>query len=80
MLIIFGYAIHLETQNIPLDIQDFDRSPLSRSYVEQLFATNQFQPISGARDRKAIALIDQADFSRYLFGRKIWQALTTLEA
>ena len=44
MLLIFGYAIRLETKNIPLSIQDLDNSPLSRSYVERLFATNQFIP------------------------------------
>ena len=44
MLLIYGYAIRLETKNIPLSVQDFDRSPLSRSYVERLFSTNQFIP------------------------------------
>lgn len=44
MLLIYGYAIRLETKNIPLSIQDSDNSPLSRSYVERLFATNQFIP------------------------------------
>lgn len=46
MLLIYGYAIRLETKNIPLSVQDFDNSPLSRSYVERLFATNQFIPTS----------------------------------
>ncbi len=44
MLLIYGYAIRLETKNIPLSVQDFDNSPLSRTYVERLFATNQFIP------------------------------------
>lgn len=43
-LLIFGYAIRLEAKNIPITIQDFDNSPLSRSYIERLFATNQFVP------------------------------------
>lgn len=43
-LLIFGYAIRLESKNIPLAIEDLDRSPLSRSYIERLFATNQFEP------------------------------------
>ncbi|MCL6434028.1 MAG: ABC transporter permease [Leptolyngbyaceae cyanobacterium HOT.MB2.61] len=43
-LFIFGFAIRLESKNIPLVIQDFDRSGLSRTYIERLFATNQFQP------------------------------------
>jgi ABC-2 type transport system permease protein len=43
-LFIFGYAIRLEAKNIPIAIQDFSNTPLSRSYVERLFATNQFEP------------------------------------
>jgi ABC-2 type transport system permease protein len=43
-LFIFGYAIRLEAKNIPIAIQDFSNTPLSRSYGERLFATNQFQP------------------------------------
>ncbi|HBB35719.1 MAG TPA: ABC transporter permease [Cyanobacteria bacterium UBA8803] len=45
-LLIFGFAIRLEAKNIPLFVQDFDLTPLSRSYIERLFATNQFIPVS----------------------------------
>jgi ABC-2 type transport system permease protein len=45
-LLILGFAIRLETKDIPLAVQDFDHSPLSRTYTERLFATNQFQPAS----------------------------------
>ncbi|MEA5503076.1 ABC transporter permease [Halotia wernerae UHCC 0503] len=45
-LIIFGFVIRLESKNIPLFVQDFDISPLSRAYTERLFATNQFEPIN----------------------------------
>jgi ABC-2 type transport system permease protein len=41
-LLIFGFAIRLEAKNIPLVVQDFDRSMLSQQYAEQLYATNQF--------------------------------------
>lgn len=44
VLLIYGYAIRLEAKNIPLSIQDFDHSQFSRSYVERLFATQQFTP------------------------------------
>jgi ABC-2 type transport system permease protein len=44
MLLIYGYAIRLEVKNIPLAVQDFDNSPLSRSYIERIYATNQFEP------------------------------------
>lgn len=36
MLLIYGYAIRLETKNIPLSVQDFGHSPLSRTYVERI--------------------------------------------
>ncbi|MEO1792640.1 MAG: ABC transporter permease, partial [Cyanobacteria bacterium J06629_19] len=45
MLLIYGYAIRLEVKNIPISIQDFDNSSLSRTYIERLFATNQFLPV-----------------------------------
>jgi ABC-2 type transport system permease protein len=48
-LLIFGFAIRLESKNIPLFVQDFDISPLSRAYIERLFATNQFIPINTSR-------------------------------
>ena len=44
VLLIYGYAIRLEAKNIPLTIQDFDNSALSRTYVERLYATQQFEP------------------------------------
>lgn len=74
-LFIFGYAIRLETKNIPIVVQDLDVSPLSRSYVEQLFATNQFQPTqwSGENPEAALdrgiaraAVIIPPDFSRQI--------------
>ncbi len=47
-LFIFGFAIRLEAKNIPLVVQDFDRSSLSQTYIERLFATNQFEPVQWA--------------------------------
>ena len=41
-LLIIGFAIRLEAKNIPLVVRDFDQTSLSRSYVEQLYATNLF--------------------------------------
>ncbi|MBE9205750.1 ABC transporter permease [Nostoc sp. LEGE 06077] len=43
-LIIFGFAIRLESKDIPLIVQDFNRTSLSNSYIERLYATNQFTP------------------------------------
>jgi ABC-2 type transport system permease protein len=44
-LLIFGFAVRLESKNIPIYIQDFSLTTLSRSYVERLLATNQFKKI-----------------------------------
>lgn len=69
-LLLFGFAIRLETKDIPLVVQDLDHSPLSRAYAERLYATRQFQPVRAA-DARAIdwnqakaAVIIPPDFSR----------------
>jgi ABC-type multidrug transport system permease subunit len=80
-LFIFGFAIRLESKNIPLVVQDFDHSKLSNTYIERLFATNQFEPVrwSGsdpARDAldrgiaKAVVIIPP-DFSRRVKSNKV---------
>lgn len=43
-LLIYGFAIRLESKNIPLIVQDFNRTNLSKSYIERLYKTNQFVP------------------------------------
>lgn len=72
-LFIFGFAIRLEAKNIPVTVQDFDNSPLSRSYIERLYATNQLQPSrwDGSSAKTAVdrglakaAVIIPPDFSR----------------
>ncbi len=73
-LIVFGFAIRLESKNIPLIVQDFNRTNLSSSYIERLYATNQFIPkqwSGGNSTRDAIdkgiakaAVIIPPEFSR----------------
>ncbi|MGA7938113.1 MAG: ABC transporter permease [Kovacikia sp.] len=78
-LFIFGFAIRLEAKNIPLYVQDFDRSNLSQAYIERLFATNQFEPVpwSGDQPEHAIdegiaraVVIIPPDFSRQIRSNK----------
>ncbi len=79
VLLIYGYAIRLEAKNIPLTIQDLDNSFLSRTYVERLFATQQFIPTS-LGNQPPIALLDRGiakaaviippDFSQRLKSRQ----------
>ena len=75
VLLIYGFAIRLEAKNIPLSIQDFDHSSLSRTYVERLFATNQFvpTPLPGPaptsaldRGRAKATIIIPPDFERQI--------------
>ena len=74
-LLIFGFAIRLEQKDIPVSVQDFDNSPLSRGLAERLFATHQLRPVSynnadivrGAIDTgiAQAAVIFPPDFSRH---------------
>lgn len=73
-LFIFSYAIRLESKNIPLVVQDFDKTPLSRAYTERFFSTNQFDsalwtgkdPASDAIDKgiAKVAVVIPPDFAR----------------
>ena len=73
-LLILGFAIRLEAKNIPLLVQDYDQSVLSREYRDRLFATNVFTAVTWtgnteeALDKsiaRAVVLIPP-DFSRRL--------------
>ncbi len=58
-LFIFGFAIRLEAKDIPLVVQDFDRSVLSRSYQDRLYATHQFQPVPWAENASPQQALDK---------------------
>ncbi|MDX2241504.1 MAG: ABC transporter permease [Leptolyngbyaceae cyanobacterium bins.302] len=57
-LLILSFAIRLEVKNVPLVVQDLSNTPLSRSYIERLFATNQFQATSWPGGDPAIHALD----------------------
>lgn len=73
-LLLFSFGVRLEAKNIPLVVQDFDQTPLSRAYTERFFATNQFNatmwagtdPARDAIDRGTakVAVVIQPDFER----------------
>jgi ABC-2 type transport system permease protein len=79
-LLIFGFATRLESQNITLVVQDFDHTNLSNSYIEKLYATNQFipkewtggNPARDAIDRgiAKVAVIITPQFSRDIKANK----------
>jgi ABC-2 type transport system permease protein len=45
-LLIYGFAIRLETKNIPLIIQNYDKTPLSREFIDAFTASNQYNIIT----------------------------------
>lgn len=57
-LFIFGFAIRLEAKDLPIAIQDLDNSPLSRTYIERIFATNLFIPRGWSRNHSAEYILD----------------------
>lgn len=75
-LLILSFAIRLEVKNIPLVVQDLDNTPLSRSYIERIFATNQFTATQWPGGDPAIHALDHGfakaaviippDFSRQI--------------
>lgn len=57
-LFIFGFAIRLESKNLPIVVRDLDISAQSRDYIEQIFATNQFQLVPWPAERSPQAALD----------------------
>ena len=45
-LVIFGSAIRLETKDVPTIVQDFDRTNLSREYIDRFAVSNLFNLIN----------------------------------
>ncbi len=43
---IFGYAVRLEEKDIPISIQDYDNSKLSRELTERILNNDQFRAVS----------------------------------
>ncbi|HEY9758269.1 MAG TPA: ABC transporter permease [Oculatellaceae cyanobacterium] len=58
--LLFGYGVRLEERNIPVVVQDLDNSPLSRSIVERLVATDQLSPVPRT-ECDPIAALDRGD-------------------
>jgi ABC-2 type transport system permease protein len=79
-LLLFGYGIRLESKNIPLAVQDFDETSLSREYMARLYATNiivpavwkQFASPQAAIDRGVakVAIIIPKGFEAHVLARE----------
>ncbi len=48
-LVVFGYAIRLEAKNVPIIIQDFDKTPLSREYIDRFAVSNLFRLVNSSK-------------------------------
>jgi ABC-2 type transport system permease protein len=89
-LLIFGFAIRLESKDIPLIVQDFDRTSLSNNYIERLYGTNQFipkewsglNPVRDAIDKgiAKAAVIIPPQFSRDIQGGRNTQVQILIDA
>ena len=54
LLVMFGYAVSLDVEKVPLALRDLDRSPESRALAESFFAGDRFAPAAaggGASER-----------------------------
>ncbi|MBP5976715.1 ABC transporter permease [Brasilonema sp. CT11] len=58
-LLIYGFVIRLESKNVPMIVQDFDRTNKSASYIERLYASNQFVPTQWSGGDPARDAIDR---------------------
>jgi ABC-2 type transport system permease protein len=80
-LLIYGLTIRLEIVDIPFSIQDFDRSTLSRSFIDSFQSTNQFkihelspnQSLQSSINtgKSKVAMIIPIDFSNHIVRDKL---------
>lgn len=72
LLFIYGFAIRLESKNIPLVIQDYDKTFLSRDFIDKFKASNQFNLLNYSfsiqkaldKDIAKVGIIIPPDFTR----------------
>lgn len=62
LLLMFGYAVSLDVERVPLAVRDLDRSPQSRALAQAFFAGGRFipAPIGEAEDEGIILLSGRA--------------------
>lgn len=61
MLLIFGFAIRLQIKDIPIAVQDFDRSAFSREFVARVGDTQELTAFAAPLDRSPAAILDGGD-------------------
>jgi ABC-2 type transport system permease protein len=66
LILLFGYALSLDVEHIPMVVVDHDRTPQSRDFIRKLDATIYFDVVAYRPD--ATALIDDLDRNQALVG------------
>lgn len=75
LMVLFGYGLSLDVDNIPLAVWDQDRSPTSRDFIDRLTSsgyfsevlrTDTYRDITAAidRNRVSVGIVIPFDFSR----------------
>ncbi len=83
LMVLFGYALSLDVDNIPLSVWDQANTPESREIVSQLTASGYFTLVSGAQSTKPMIrgidqnLVNVALVIPYDFSRRIKKGKTT---
>jgi ABC transporter DrrB family efflux protein len=54
MLIMYGYGIRYDVDNVPLTILDYDETPESRDLTQQMIRSGYFQLVRWARDQHEV--------------------------
>jgi len=66
LILLFGYALSLDVEHIPMVVVDHDHTPQSRDFIRKLDATIYFDVVANLPD--AAALIDHIDRNQALVG------------
>jgi ABC-2 type transport system permease protein len=66
LILLFGYALSLDVEHIPMVVVDHDRTPQSRDFIRKLDATIYFDVVADLPD--TAALIDYLDRNQALVG------------
>ncbi|MFN8624645.1 MAG: ABC transporter permease [Candidatus Binatia bacterium] len=64
MLIMYGYGIRYDVNNVPLTILDYDRSAASRDLSEQMLRSGYFELVRPARNERELTQDLMTDASR----------------
>ena len=64
MLIMYGYGIRYDVDNVPLTVLDYDQSPESRDLTEHMIRSGYFRVIRAARDQHEVDRDLATDASR----------------